>query len=323
MDHPTPLLDPAVVDHPDPAKALPSERRTPQARCHPQDGSGRCREPREADPLSRVQQHLRDALATGEPAAERQESERSDPEQKNRDQKNRDQKTPGLPAAGRNNGSDGAARDRVPLSGSASAAWQPRLVILFSGHMMDQPGREPPRFPPAKLAAAAERIAAELDRFGVGPDDLALSQAAAGGDLLFLEACLARGVRCQVLLPFKEEEFIRRSVLPCGLGEQWRERYRAIRKILGQQDRIDGLRVMERSSPAAPEAPSPLAHHANPYERCNLWLLETALGWGAERLRCLTLWDGGGGDGPGGTAHMVKEVLRRTNQVRCIDPHTL
>ena len=41
-----------------------------------------------------------------------------------------------------------------------------------------------------------------------GPEDLAFCQAAAGGDLLFVEACQQRGVRCQVLLPFPEPEFI-------------------------------------------------------------------------------------------------------------------
>ena len=209
------------------------------------------------------------------------------------------------------------AADAATLAPPAQAAtWQPRQVILFSGHMMDRPGRNPPRFPPAKLGAAAQCIAAELDHFGAGPNDLALSQAAAGGDLLFLEACLKRGVRCQVLLPFEEAEFLRRSVLPCELGEQWRERYLTIREKLDRQDQVEGLRIM-------PSTVESGAEQGNPFERCNLWLLNTALGWGPERLRCLTLWDGGGGDGPGGTAHMVKEVRRRTDQVRCIDPHAL
>jgi len=209
------------------------------------------------------------------------------------------------------------AADAVTLAPPAPAAtWQPRQVILFSGHMMDRPGRNPPRFPPAKLSAAANRIAAELDRFGAGPDDLGLSQAAAGGDLLFLEACLERGVRCQVLLPFEEGEFLRRSVLPCDLGEQWRDRFLAIRETLRRQEQVEGMRIM-------PSALQPGAEEDDPFERCNLWLLDTALGWGAERLRCLTLWDGGGGDGPGGTAHMVDEVRRHSDQVRCIDPHTL
>ena len=44
---------------------------------------------------------------------------------------------------------------------------------------------------------------------------------------------------------------------------------------------------------------------------------------GATRLRFITLWDGGGGDGPGGTRHMVEAVRRAHGEVRWIDTHTL
>ena len=69
----------------------------------------------------------------------------------------------------------------------------PRLVFLFSGHMVDAPDRAEPRFPAEKEGIAARAIAAALDQLGAGPGDLALAQAANGGDLLFLEACKARG----------------------------------------------------------------------------------------------------------------------------------
>jgi hypothetical protein len=35
------------------------------------------------------------------------------------------------------------------------------------------------------------------------------------------------------------------------------------------------------------------------------------------------LWNGGGGDGPGGTAHMYNEVKRRTGRVTWLDTRTL
>ncbi|HET7528295.1 MAG TPA: tetratricopeptide repeat protein, partial [Burkholderiaceae bacterium] len=66
----------------------------------------------------------------------------------------------------------------------AVSPFAPRRVILFSGHMMDAPGRDPPRFPADKEAAAAQRIAQALEDLGAGDADLALCQAAAGGDLL-------------------------------------------------------------------------------------------------------------------------------------------
>ena len=88
------------------------------------------------------------------------------------------------------------------------------IVILFSGHMVDAPDRPTPRFPADKEDIAAQKIGEALEALGAGPEDLALCQAAAGGDLLFLEACQQRGVRCQVLLPLREPDFIDRSILP-------------------------------------------------------------------------------------------------------------
>lgn len=187
----------------------------------------------------------------------------------------------------------------------------PRQVLLFSGHMVDTPTRATPRFPPSKVPSAGQKIGEVLDRLGAGAGDLALSQAAAGGDLLFLEACLLRGVRCQVLLPFREPEFIERSILPSTEGESWRERYFAVAAQLQ-----DPKREM-------PEELGPLPKDTDPYERCNLWLLHTALAFGVDKVRFVCLWNGGGGDGRGGTAHMYDEIKRRTGRVTRIDPAEL
>lgn len=193
----------------------------------------------------------------------------------------------------------------------ATPPFAPRQVLLFSGHVMDAPGRNPPRFPPEKEAAAASRIAQALDKLGAGAGDLALCQAAAGGDLLFLEACLPRGVRCQIMLPFDEPEFIDRSIVPAACGEQWRDRYFALKPRLA-----DAPLIM-------PDELGPLPKGVNAYERCNLWLLYTALGWGVDKVRFVCLWNGGGGDGPGGTQHMYDEVKRRTGRVTWVDTRTL
>lgn len=185
--------------------------------------------------------------------------------------------------------------------------WQPRQVFLFSGHMIDAPDRLPPRFPAEKEGIAAQKIAEALDRQGAGPDDVALAQAAAGGDLLFLEACRQRGAHCQILLPFDEPSFIQRSILPSKSGDAWRDRYYTLKAA---------PRIMS-------EELGPLPKGVDPYERCNLWLLYTALACGVDKVRFLCLWNGGGGDGPGGTAHMYKEVERRTGRVTWIDSRQL
>ena len=182
----------------------------------------------------------------------------------------------------------------------------PRLAILFSGHLMDRPGRLPPRFPPALESAAAGEIALELDRLQAGHDDLALCQAAAGGDLLFLEACQARGLRVQVVLPFDEARFQRESVLPSQNGAQWVRRYAAVRARLA--DAPLTLQVDPGS---------------DPFERCNEWLLSAALHWGADKARFICLWNGGAPSGPGGTAHMVERALQHGLTPRIIDTRML
>lgn len=187
------------------------------------------------------------------------------------------------------------------------AAWQPRQVLLFSGHMVDAPGRKTPRFPAEAVPLADKAIGDTLDGLAAGPDDLALCQAAAGGDLLFLEACRRRGVKCQVLLPFDQAEYLNRSVLPSADGVRWRDRFYAA---------LDPAHCTVREMPTEL---GPLPGAVDPFVRANLWLLYTALALGAGKVRFITLWNGSGGDGPGGTAHMVQEVKRQTGRVYWID----
>ncbi|WP_233130167.1 TRAFs-binding domain-containing protein [Synechococcus sp. 1G10] len=202
---------------------------------------------------------------------------------------------------------DRAIETTTPLS----VRWQPRQAILFSGHIMDAPDRTQPRFPAAMEAAATERIGAALDALGAGAEDIAYCQAAAGGDLIFLEAAQQRQVRCQILLPFDEATFLQRSVLPSVHGEAWRDRYFAMK------DRLTlPIRLM-------PDELGPTPAQANAYERCNLWLLNSTLACGIARVRFIALWNGAGGDGPGGTAHLHQEVQRRTGRVSWIDTRSL
>lgn len=193
---------------------------------------------------------------------------------------------------------------------AAPGVWRddapPRQVFLFSGHMIDAPGRAPARFPPARVPAAAQAIRRALAAHAAGPGDLAIAQAASGGDLLFLEACLERGLRVRPMLPFEVTDFIARSVLPAQDGEHWRTRFEAVMMRLPEPPQI---------MPAEPGG----AAGDNPYERCNRWMLATAMAWGADRLRFICLWDGGGGDGPGGTASMCAEVKRHGGRLEWID----
>jgi hypothetical protein len=179
---------------------------------------------------------------------------------------------------------------------SGSTLLEPRLVLLFSGHRVDAPGRVPQRFPAARVAAATAAIEGVLDELGAGAEDIGLTQGSAGGDLLFAEACLRRGVHLRLLLPLPEPAFVRASVAPSADGARWVERFRAVCEALEEPPQVLDTAAGDDG--------------ADRYERCNEWLLETALAWGAERLRFICLWDGGPSDGAGGTAHLVEAVRR-------------
>jgi len=183
--------------------------------------------------------------------------------------------------------------------------WTPRFVFLFSGHMIDAPDRSTPRFPADKEPVAAKAIADQLEKLGAGPDDLAMCGGACGGDLLFAETCLERGLRLEVRLPFEEPEFLQASVTFAGDG--WVERFYKVK----EHPKTRFLLM--------PNELGPLPKGSNAFARNNLWQLYTTLSWGPERVRFLCLWNRKGGDGPGGTQHMHDTVRKHSGRVYVLD----
>lgn len=182
---------------------------------------------------------------------------------------------------------------------------EPRLVFLFSGHMIDQFDRSTPRFPTEREGTVAVRIFEVLESLGAQPPDLGICGGAAGGDLLFAEACLGRGLGLEVLLPQPLESFVAASVAPSGTG--WRQRFEAVvRAASVRTEVLDGDYLAQGG----------LGLHAR---HCR-WLLDRALAWGSEKLRFVALWDGQPGDGAGGTADMVEAVRRHTDRIHLIRP---
>lgn len=189
-----------------------------------------------------------------------------------------------------------------------------RHVLLFSGHMIDAAGRETPRFPPKAEAAATRAIARVLHELKVGPADLGIAEGACGGDLIFAEALLARGASLELRLPFHQSRFLRNSVLYPKRkppSDRWLKRFLAVRNHprVSVQAMPDVARLLPRSS--------------NPYERCNLWMLRDALSLGALRVRIICLWNGAGGDGRGGTAHMMRCVREAGGKAIWLDTREL
>jgi hypothetical protein len=171
----------------------------------------------------------------------------------------------------------------------------PRKVVLFSGHMIDAPDRAKPRFPADKAPIAACAIVAALADLDIGPHDLCICGGACGGDLLFAEAALARSARLELYIPFEERTFLEKSV--DFADSDWRARFFAV-----------GARSVLH---VAPRELGPASASEDPYERNNRWMLEAASRFGPQRLDFVCLWNGEGGDGPGGTKHMMEEVRNK------------
>lgn len=182
-------------------------------------------------------------------------------------------------------------------------------VFLFSGHIIDQPSRATPRFPSDREGVATAEIGAALDRLGAVRTDLGLCSGAAGADLLFAEACLARHMHMEFRLPFREPAFLLTSVDPAGAN--WRQRYFAV-------TRHPNARVR-----SMPDELGPTPEGENPYVRCNEWMLAIALEYGRERAQVVVLWDGHMGTGAGGTSHLVTNAEQLGLKVTILDSQAL
>ncbi len=185
----------------------------------------------------------------------------------------------------------------------------PGKVFLFSGHMIDAPGRREPRFPADREGVAAKAISDQLEALGAGSFDLGLCGGACGGDLLFAEACLARDMPVELRIPSAVPEFLENSV--AFAGASWVDRFYQV----ADDPKVRLLVMSDEFGPLPPGS--------DPYERVNLWQLECALSFGAKKLRFICLWNGQGGTGPGGTGHMVESVKQRCGKVYILETGSL
>ena len=171
--------------------------------------------------------------------------------------------------------------------------------------MIDKTDRPSPRFPISKTGAAAAAIRDALrkaERNAGGEEIRGIAAAACGGDILFHEACRTLGIRSEIYLGIPVDAFEKTSV--AFAGADWVERY--LRLVM---DRPVHVLFPEATAYAGDEV----------WETANEWMLEAALSEGGSRMALIVLWDGEGGDGPGGTRHMVKVARREGATIQVID----
>lgn len=123
--------------------------------------------------------------------------------------------------AGRRYGAVAASRQQLqllaahgfPVPSRLFQALRPPSVVVFAGHMLDQPGRAVPRFPPSAEAAVRTQIVRHLDDMDAR---IGYCSAACGSDLLFVEAMQERGAEVNIVLPYAQEDFLEASVRYAG-----------------------------------------------------------------------------------------------------------
>jgi hypothetical protein len=169
------------------------------------------------------------------------------------------------------------------------SAMQIPPVLVYTGHMIDSPGRSQPRFPPEIESTVRAEIQRRLERLR---PVAAYGSAACGADILCLECVQELGGELHIVLPFPAEQFCNESVdfLPDG---QWRERFE---RLLESANEV--LVISEQPPPSGTST----FEYANLFmtgiARLRAQLMET-------RLQGLAVWDGTGASGEGGTGSLV------------------
>jgi class 3 adenylate cyclase/tetratricopeptide (TPR) repeat protein len=169
--------------------------------------------------------------------------------------------------------------------------WMPiPKVVIFVGHMIDRPDRPQVRLPPERAGAVKTTIRLWLKQHNglVG-----FSSGACGSDILFQEALRELGGECNLVLPYNESEFLKDSVEIRGDGE-WGQRFQKV---------VDNATRVVRASSTR------LYFGSVSYEFANSFTHGLAMRR-AEQLETsvlrLAVWDGLPGDGPSGTASVVR-----------------
>jgi tetratricopeptide (TPR) repeat protein len=117
-----------------------------------------------------------------------------------------------------------------------------------------------------------------LDEYEVTSDDLAITAGmAAGGDLIFIESCVARNIPVGTHMPVPEPQYVRDFVSPAG--EDWVERFYKMRNHhhvdeYYQTDLVGNPKTGDDA-----------------FERNNRWALYSAMARGVDNLRLIALFD--------------------------------
>ena len=163
-------------------------------------------------------------------------------------------------------------------------------VIVFTGYRVDQPDRAIPRFSPALFGKVRKEIAIRLKNLDAA---ISYSSASHGFEILFLEEMLKRNGEINIVLPFPAKEFKKacETIIP---GTYWGQRFN---RVLKKASRL--IIASQHSNKGG----APFYEYANLLLDGHALLRAKMLDTEVEPL---VVSDGLEGDGPGGTASLIK-----------------
>jgi hypothetical protein len=173
-------------------------------------------------------------------------------------------------------------------------------VVVATGHRADARSRPPPgRFPntPACIVKAKGwlRQALETEKKETAGTLYGIAGAASGVDLLFQEVCKELGVPAKVCLPIPIEAYRRESV--ADGGPDWVEKFNHFI--------AENPPIILSNSDELPAWAQGIKDYGV-FQRGNIWVMQDALLRPNADVTLIALWNQKAGEGPGGTADMVK-----------------
>jgi tetratricopeptide (TPR) repeat protein len=184
-------------------------------------------------------------------------------------------------------------------------------VFLFTGYRINSTG-EKGCFPTAMEEDVIVEIGQMLDKYNADSNDLAITAGmAAGGDLLFIEACAARNIPVATHMPVAEPAYVRDFVSPAG--DAWVERFYKMRNhpLVNEFYQTDLVGLAKPGDDV--------------FERNNRWALYSAMVRGIDNLRLIALYDDKRGNGHEAldaqlVKHMIDLMRDAGGQVEIINP---
>ncbi|MBF0530684.1 MAG: adenylate/guanylate cyclase domain-containing protein, partial [Deltaproteobacteria bacterium] len=181
-------------------------------------------------------------------------------------------------------------------------AFQIPQVVVFTGHMLDRPGRLEPRFPACLEGQVKQNIRERL----INMDGrIGFASGACGADIIFLETVLELGGQMHLVLPFNLDQFLKErvAIIP---DSDWPSRLN---------------RLMEKATDVIWASSQPMRDSIISFQYTNLLLLGLAKIKAKQFLTDvipMAVWDGRPGDGLYGTAHTVEDWRGRGLSVEII-----